>query len=361
MTMPTNDDARSNAQGAAPPSLTIGVVNNMPEAAFQATVDQFHHLLRQAIPERTELVLRIFRSGDREDTKSPADCVPQQSEPATALWTSTLDGLIVTGAEPQADRIVNEPCMPLLSEIVDWTEACAIPTVWSCLAAHAAVYRLDGIERQTRAVKLFGVFEFEKVRQHALLEDSPGTWTIPHSRFNELSETRLTASGYQILTRSSAVGPDTFVKHSGASHLFLNGHPEYGLSTLHSEYRRDVRRFLLGERATYPDLPTGYFPEEAAFEMAEFRKKGISARASRMLADFPDAVAKAMPWRSTAVGLFRNWMLAVIAQKTVLTRPCTVLGGSGLLASSRADQPLPNSSAAPHFSPVQPQLGRHVL
>ena len=46
---------------------------------------------------------------------------------------------------------------------------------------------------------------------------------------------------------------DLFVKKKEKS-LFVHfqGHPEYGAQTLLKEYRRDIKRFLRGERETYP-------------------------------------------------------------------------------------------------------------
>ena len=45
--------------------------------------------------------------------------------------------------------------------------------------------------------------------------------------------------------------------------LFLQGHPEYEAGTLLREYRRDIARFLRGEREHYPAVPQGYFDARA--------------------------------------------------------------------------------------------------
>src|SRR5207237_8671293 len=64
-----------------------------------------------------------------------------------ALWSSRLDGLIVTGTEPQAPNLQDEPYWDSLTRLVDWAEQHTHSTVWSCLAAPAAVAYLDGSER----------------------------------------------------------------------------------------------------------------------------------------------------------------------------------------------------------------------
>jgi homoserine O-succinyltransferase len=56
-----------------------------------------------------------------------------------------------------------------------------------------------------------------------------------------------------------AAGVDTFVRERRSLFLFFQGHPEYDADTLPREYRRDVARFLRGERDSYPDLPKEYF------------------------------------------------------------------------------------------------------
>ena len=178
-------------------ALTIGIVNNMPEAAFDATARQFDDLLRRAIRREDALDFRFFAPPDRMGEGAAASI---RHEPSNALWTATLDGLIVTGTEPQAARIADEPTLPFLARLFDWAEEARVPAVWSCLAAHAAVHRLDGIERRHRDAKLFGVFACDRAADHPLLAGLDGPWLVPHSRLNELPEDDLTACGYTVLT-----------------------------------------------------------------------------------------------------------------------------------------------------------------
>ena len=69
----------------------------------------------------------------------------------------------------------------------------------------------------------------------------------------------MTACGYRILTRSAVAGVDMFVRQDKSFRLFFQGHPEYEATTLLREYRRDVGRYLRGERDDYPGLPLDYF------------------------------------------------------------------------------------------------------
>ena len=122
-----------------------------------------------------------------------------------ALRRGRLDGLIVTGAEPRSARPATDE--PYWDELTSagrlGAGAHRISTIWSCLAAHAAVLHLDGIERQPLPVKLFGVFACRGRRGASdVRRPGPGR-RVPHSRCNDLPE-GLLAAGYQILTRRRA-------------------------------------------------------------------------------------------------------------------------------------------------------------
>ena len=108
-----------------------------------------------------------------------------------------------------------------------------------------------------------------------------------------MPERALASCGYQILTRSAAAGVDTFAKQDGSLFLFFQGHPEYDADTLLREYRRDVARFLGGEREHYPAVPLGYFSDEATALAGDFRARALAdRRCSDLMADFPKSASK---------------------------------------------------------------------
>jgi homoserine O-succinyltransferase len=117
---------------------------------------------------------------------------------------------------------------------IDWAEQNTISTIWSCLAAHAAVQHLDGVRRHALGEKCFGVFTCERACDDRLLANAPSPFFITHARCNALNETELVAHGYRILTRSKA-GVDMFVKPWRSLFLFFQGHPEYELDSLARE------------------------------------------------------------------------------------------------------------------------------
>jgi homoserine O-succinyltransferase len=185
-----------------------------------------------------------------------------------------------------------------------------VSAIWSCLASHAAAYRLDGIERQPLGSKMFGVFDCDKAADHPLVA-GPARWCVPHSRFNTVPEAELLRAGYRILSRSPLASVDMFVKQRGSLFVFLQGHPEYDATALFGEYRRDVRRYLTGESERYPDLPHGYFSADATAAVLAFRDRAMRQRDSALFEQFPAAAVGAQldaPWRPAATRLYRNWL-----------------------------------------------------
>jgi len=291
-------------------TLTVGLVNNMPDPALKFTELQVRDLLSRAAGRR-EVSLRIFSLPEVPRSTEGRRYIAQHHEPIDRLWDGNFDGLIVTGTEPRADRIEDEPYWPALAQLIDWADDHTISSVWSCLAAHAAVCRLDGIARRPFDSKLFGVFDCTKVANHPLVGTGPGVWQVPHSRYNELPEKALAEKGYCILSRSDAAGADLFIKQRRSLYVFLQGHPEYDATALFGEYRRDVRRYLGGEAEHYPELPHGYFTDTASDALRTFRQRALERRDTALLEQFPAAIVGrelAAPWRDAAARLYSNWL-----------------------------------------------------
>ena len=225
--------------------------------------------------------------------------------------------MIVTGAEPRAPTLSDEPYWRELSAVIDWAEAQTVSSLYSCLAAHAAVEHRDGIHRRRLAGKCSGVFVTEVVTSHELTEGfGPGA-EAPHSRFNGLDEGELAANGYRTLTRARGAGVDMFVKEAGSLQVFLQGHPEYDGDTLAREYRRDVGRFLSGERADAPALPTNYYSPELASRLLAWLEEAVRAPSAGAVGSFPQEaiVGRDAPWRATSGKLYRNWLRTVASRK----------------------------------------------
>src|SRR5439155_21806844 len=301
-----------------PRCIDIGLINNMPDAALKATERQFLSLLRAAA-DRVIVRLTLYALPEVPRTKFGGRHVAGRFYSRIEdLWGSHLDGLIVTGTEPRASNLKDEPYWGTLTRVLEWAEENTYSTICSCLAAHAALLYLDGIGRQSLGDKRFGVFECARVSEHQLTAGGPSRVRMPHSRWNEIPEDALVGAGYRILTRSKDAGVDTFVKLRKSLFVFFQGHPEYEAHSLLLEYRRDIGRFLRGERDTYPPLPQGYFDKDTVTALAALRERALSDRREELLADFPTAQAAGKvsnTWLSAARRLYRNWLSYISAQK----------------------------------------------
>jgi homoserine O-succinyltransferase len=303
-------------------AVEIGIVNNMPDTALEATERQFIGLLAAA-SEKTPVWVRLFALPSVPRGEAARRYLATHYAGIADLWNTRLDGLIVTGTEPHCNDATLEPHWAEFAKLVGWAERNTVSTVWSCLAAHAAVRHLDGLERRPFEQKCFGVFQCELTARHVLTIASPIHVQVPHSRWNGIAESALAGSGYDVLARAGEIGPDLFVKETRSLFVFLQGHPEYEAETLLREYRRDVGRFLRQERAHYPQMPQNYFDEASVKALEGFRARAMANPAAELLEHFPAAASQEQAvssWRRAAVRLYRNWLDAISTRRAASAR-----------------------------------------
>lgn len=316
---------RRNSHGLAtmdharklPDGLHLALINNMPDAALEDTELQFFELL-DAASGPTRVYLRLYSLTGVPRTDRGQRHLNSFYFEFDDLWKTPLDGVIITGTEPHQPDLRNEPYWNLLAEVFDWTARNTASTILSCLAAHASVLHFDRIPRHRLPDKQFGVFEAAKKCEHPLMNGIQSPLRLPHSRWNEVRASELSAAGYSVLTSSPLAGVDVFVKKIRQS-LFLNfqGHPEYSSETLFKEYRRDIKRFLRGERETYPTMPHGYFDQPAAEILQAFQQRATAARREEMMQSFPESVAKSLQsgWHASALMIYGNWLQYLASEK----------------------------------------------
>jgi homoserine O-succinyltransferase len=307
--------------------IVIGLLNNMPDTALEATELQFSARLAAGAGSRP---VRLRLSSLLEVPRGPAAQARIDAAywPLDELLAEQPAALIVTGTEPRTPTLEEEPYWQRLVQVMEWAEAHTATTIWSCLAAHAVAQALHGVRRQRLPEKRFGVFEHRIERGHPLLEGLRAPLLTPHSRWNELPVEALTQAGYSVLSSSAATGADLFVYARRSLFVCFQGHPEYGPATLLKEYRRDVGRYLRGEYPAWPNLPHGYFSPQALQLIDGFRRRAETMRDGELLADFPMAALIAgltAPWEPDAVAIYRNW-LKYVAVATERTRKPAVAG-----------------------------------
>jgi homoserine O-succinyltransferase len=296
--------------------VRIAFVNNMPDTALEDTEMQFFELLEVASGDVPVLLSLHSLTGVPRGVRGQQHLSSFYGN-TDELLNGEFDGVIMTGTEPRQPDLRDEPYWSALAKVLDWAQSNTVSTILSCLAAHAGVLHSDGIERHPLSDKQFGVFDFGKTANHQLTSGTAERVRFPHSRWNEVQADPLSACGYTVLTQSPEGGVDSFVKKKKRS-LFVHfqGHPEYGAQTLLKEYRRDIKRFLRGERETYPSMPKGYFDATAVRDLADFRDLALSDWREELMERFPEGTGSLeKTWHSSAVSIYRNWLQYVITSR----------------------------------------------
>ena len=298
--------------------VKVALINNMPDAALEDTELQFFELL-DAASDDLPVLLKLYSLTGVPRSERGKPHLNEFYFGIDDLWNSPFDAIIMTGAEPRQLNLRDEPYWSEMVDVLEWAERNTISSVLSCLAAHVSVLHSDGIDRHPLADKQSGVFDFAKSNDHVLTSGTPQRVRFPHSRWNEVRADALAASGYLVLTQSAEAGVDSFVKKKKES-LFVHfqGHPEYGTQTLLKEYRRDIRRFLHGERETYPSMPKGYFDASATRLLTDFQTAVMSDRQEERMAAFPESAVEGVQntWQSSATSVYRKWLQYMAATKT---------------------------------------------
>ena len=290
--------------------VAVGLINNMGDQALKSTERQFVSLVSEAAGD-IGVNFRVFALKSTPRSPRALDYINARYEPASAAMDGELDALIITGAQPQADRLSDEPYWDELAELIEWAKFHTTSTILSCLAAHAGVLHLDGVERRPLPEKCTGVFGFTAERTHPLVGKQGRVRPIPHSRYNGLLQSELEEAGYLVLTSSRGIGVDSFVKSFGSQFVFLQGHPEYDANSLAREYRRDMDRYLRGETERTPARPRGYFSAAAEAELQAIARKPQEDRCPTQVTDTSiiEALTPAQAtWRQAAVEFYRSWI-----------------------------------------------------
>ena len=302
---------------SSPNELTIGLLNNMSDGALEATERQFISLLNAAA-EGFHIRVSLCHFPEVSRSNAAKRHLDRCYRSVESLWDTHLDGLIVSGREPAYPSLRDEPYWNSFVRIHEWARESTFSTVWSCLAAHAAVLHMDGVQRQRSQYKHCGIFDCVRVSDHPMLMHIPETFRLPHSRWNGLPEAELTRCGYQVLTRAEGAGVDCFVKQDSSLFVYFQGHPEYESDTLLLEYRRDVGRYLNGESSVYPSMPLGYFDQETEQRLAGIKHEAASnsrGETLALVASVAPSVGEERGWRTTARALYSNWLGQVRLRK----------------------------------------------
>jgi homoserine O-succinyltransferase len=228
-------------------------------------------------------------------------------EDAGFLEAANLDALIVTGGAPDEDYLRCEPYWMELAQLIDWAETGTISTLFSGLAASAAVLRMGGVTHHPLQKPLLGVYGSVRAEDDPLFFNSAQSVPVPHIRHYDLAESELRAAGYRVLShldtrKDGGSQVDIFTRDTpGRSRfVFLQGHPEQDPGVLARLHLQAMERFHAGT-GERPALPENYFDRATEDRLS---------RVGDDLAAYRSVVTNALPrqvwWRLQKRGAWRR-------------------------------------------------------
>jgi len=140
--------------------------------------------------------------------------------------------------------------------VFDWADKNVTSTMFSCWAAHAALYHHYGLSRHLRQKKLSGIYQHSPLNpKEELTRGFDEHFNVPHSRYGYINQTDYEKiEQLSILAQSDDAGV-YLVASKNKRQVYLTGHPEYDTSTLHEEYLRDRKK------GNDVELPLNYYQD----------------------------------------------------------------------------------------------------
>jgi homoserine O-succinyltransferase/O-acetyltransferase len=303
--------------------LHIGFLNMMPDAALQATERQFIRLAGNC-NRIAQFYVYPFSLPSLNRSVETVNYIDRYYHRFDELREQGLDALIITGANIANPHLAEEPFWEPLLEVAGWAANNVASTLCSCLATHALLKHLHGIDRQPLPEKRWGVYSHRiRASEHPLVRDINTRFDVPHSRYNDISREQLQAAGLHVLVESVDGGVHLAVSPDQVRVVYFQGHPEYDRNSLLKEYKREVLRFHAEVREAMPPFPENYFPV-AARGLIESALHNPEALISVLDNDVEQHIDNT--WGDSAKSIINNW-LGIVYQLTNLDRKKQFMSG----------------------------------
>ncbi|GAC33366.1 homoserine O-acetyltransferase MetA [Paraglaciecola polaris] len=274
------DTDRAAMQDIRP--LEVGILNLMPNK--METEVQFLRLLSNTPLQINVDLIRIDNQAPKNTPESHMKAFYHNFDDVA---DKQYDGLIVTGAPLALLDYDDVKYWERMKVVLEWARRHVQSTLFSCWAAHAALYHFYGKNRSLRDVKLSGIFPHQVQDEHnELMRGFDPVFYAPHSRYGEISVADYeSVEGLKVLASSEKTGA-YLVASEDRRLVFVTGHPEYDPDSLDQEYQRDVKAGLNAI------IPENYYPD-----------------------DDPQCTPM-VTWRAHGSLLFTNWLNYYVYQNT---------------------------------------------
>jgi homoserine O-succinyltransferase len=241
------DTQRAATQDIRP--MEVGILNLMPNK--METEEQFLRLLSNT---PLQVNIDLIRIDNQAPKNTPAAHMDNFYVEFDDVANKKYDGLIVTGAPLAHLAYQDVKYWEKMTVIMDWARRHVQSTLFSCWAAHAAIYHFFGKNRAMRDQKLSGVFRHFVQNEHdELLRGFDPAFFAPQSRYGEISLADYASIPELNVLAKSDEGGAYIVASEDKRLVFVTGHPEYDPESLKQEYQRDLLT------NAQPQIPVNYF------------------------------------------------------------------------------------------------------
>jgi homoserine O-succinyltransferase len=262
--------------------MQVAILNLMPNK-----IETEVQILRMLSNTPLQINVEFVRIHANESKNTPTEHLENFYCLFDDIKHKQYDGLIITGAPLALLDYAEVSFWDKICEVFDWAENNVTSTMFSCWAAHAALYHHYGLNRYLRQKKLSGIYRHYPLdNKEALTRGFDEKFNVPHSRYGYIEEADYQGvEALNILAKSDSSGV-YLVASKNKRQVYLTGHPEYDTSTLHEEFTRDSKK------NSNTEIPTNYYQND------DINKKPEGS------------------WRSHGSLLFTNWLNYYVYQIT---------------------------------------------
>lgn len=274
------DESRAYAQDIRP--LKIVILNLMP--VKEVTETQLLRLLGNS-PIQVEVV--FIHPDSHHSKNTPEKHLTAFYQTIDEIKERKFDGMIITGAPIEQLQFDDVNYWNELKEIMDWSVSNVTSTLHICWGAQAGLYHHYGVPKYALKEKIFGIFPHVIYNRNVkLLRGFDDEYVIPQSRYTEVRREDIEkVPDLEILSESVESGVNIVASKNGKQ-IFVAGHFEYDVTSLKSEYERDL------DKGLEICCPMNYFPNDDTKTEPRFR------------------------WRAHANLFFSNWLNYYVYQET---------------------------------------------
>ena len=232
--------------------LNVLILNLMPKKIV-TEVQYLRKLSSTPIQVNIEL-LRIDHHISKNTPQTHLDTFYKDFE---EIQDRRYDGMIITGAPLDQTDFEDVTFWPKLQEIINWSTTHVTSTLFSCWGVAAALKYFYEMPMILRKEKLSGVFLHKTTHSvNAFTRGFDDYFYAPQSRFIDFPTSVIEANTNLIVLADSEETGVFLACTPDCRQVVVTGHPEYDVTTLADEYRRDLNA------GKNPQVPKNYFPHD---------------------------------------------------------------------------------------------------